>query len=171
MRHLAVLAICASVVPVWADDKEPEKKPAGPQIGHMVFFKLKSPTPENRAKLVEACKKYLADHEGIVYFSAGVISDEFKREVNDRDWDVALHLVFAGKAQHDKYQDAPDHKKFVSENKDGWEKVRVFDSEVTPHKRARKGGDRPGAKKPGEGDKPDRKKPEGGATKGDGSNP
>ena len=104
---------------------------AAPQIGHMVFFKLKESTPEARQKLVDACKKYLATHEGTVYFSAGVLSDEFKREVNDRDWDVALHLVFASKAAHDKYQDHPDHLKFIDENKAGWAKVRVFDSEVT----------------------------------------
>ena len=161
MRLLLSLALCS--LPAFAadGDKKPEKKPAAPQIGHMVFFKLKSPSAENRTKLVEACKKYLADHDGIVHFSAGVIGDEFKREVNDRDWDVSLHLVFTDKAAHDKYATHPEHLKFIEENKEGWEKVRVFDSEVTPHKRAKKvEGDKPGVKKP-EGDKPGVKKPEG----------
>jgi hypothetical protein len=107
-----------------------EEKKAGPQIGHMVFFQLKEGTPENRKKLVDACKKYLAGHPGTVYFSAGVLADGFKREVNDRDWDVALHLVFKDKAAHDVYQDAPKHLQFIEENKAGWKKVRVFDSEV-----------------------------------------
>ena len=40
-------------------------------IGHMVYFKLKDNTAESRQKLVEACKKYLADHDGVVFFSAG----------------------------------------------------------------------------------------------------
>ena len=31
------------------------------------------------------------------------------------DWDVALHLVFADKAAHDRYQDHPDHVKFIVE--------------------------------------------------------
>ena len=44
--------------------------------------------------------------------------------MNDRDWDVALHLVFADKAAHDKYQDHPEHLKFIEENKANWEKVR-----------------------------------------------
>jgi hypothetical protein len=154
MRTLTALLLCVGFAAAADDEKKPAKKPVEPQIGHMVFFKLKSPSPENRAKLVEACKKYLADHEGIAYFSAGVIGDDFKRDVNDRDWDVALHLVFASKAAHDKYQDAPDHKTFIDENKDGWEKVRVFDSEVVPHKR------KEGMKKLGEGDKkPDGAKP------------
>lgn len=101
-----------------------------PQIGHMVFFTLKDSTPENRQKLVDACKKYLKDHDGVVYFSAGPRAEQFNREVNDRDWDVALHLVFKNKAAHDKYQDAKTHLQFIEENKDGWKKVRVFDSEI-----------------------------------------
>jgi hypothetical protein len=103
---------------------------AAPQIGHMVFFSLKESTPSTRQKLVDACKKYLDKHEGVVYFSAGVLADEFKREVNDRDFDVALHLVFKDKATHDKYQDHPRHHEFINENKETWKKVRVFDSTI-----------------------------------------
>jgi hypothetical protein len=119
---------------------------AGPMIGHMVYFKLKDSTPAARQKLVEACKKYLAEHDGVVFFSAGVISDHFKRDVNDRDWDVALHLVFANKAAHDKYQDHPEHLKFIEENKAAWAKVRVFDSEFTDYKGVMKGGRKGGDK-------------------------
>ncbi|MBA4064159.1 MAG: stress responsive protein [Isosphaera sp.] len=107
-------------------------------IGHMVYFKLKDPTAANRQKLVDACKKYLADHDGVVFFSAGVLADGLKREVNDRDWDVALHLVFADQAAHDKYQDHPEHLKFIEENKAGWAKVRVFDSEFADFKAGKK---------------------------------
>ena len=105
---------------------------AGPQIGHMVYFKLKDPTAANKRKLVDACHKYLADHEGVAYYAAGVRAEAFDREVNDQDWDVALHLVFDSKAAHDKYQDHPQHLKFIEENKGLWAKVRVFDSEFTP---------------------------------------
>jgi hypothetical protein len=111
------------------------EKTKGPQIGHMVFFKLKDGSAANRQALVDACNKYLSGHDGTVYYSAGIIGDDFAREVNDRDWDVALHLVFADKAAHDKYQDAPRHLDFIKENKDGWSKVRVFDSLVTPIKK------------------------------------
>jgi hypothetical protein len=104
----------------------------GLMIGHMVFFKLKDPTPEAKAKLVAACDKYLEEHEGVMHYSAGVIGDEFKREVNDRDFDVALHLVFKNKAAHDKYAVHPEHLKFIEENKETWAKVRVFDSEIAP---------------------------------------
>src|SRR5256885_5436819 len=54
----------------------------------------------------------------------------FRSEVNDREFDVALHLVFKDKAAHDKYQDHPRHAKFIEENKGNWKKVRVFDSVV-----------------------------------------
>jgi len=97
-------------------------------IGHMVYFTLKDSTPANRTKLVEACKKYLTGHAGTIYFAAGVLAEEFTREVNDRQWDVALHLVFQDKAAHDKYQDHPRHEVFINENKETWKTVRVFDS-------------------------------------------
>ncbi len=105
---------------------------AEPQIGHMVYFQLKDNSPAAKQKLVDACKKYLKDHEGVLYFSAGVLATDFQRDVNDRDWDVALHLVFRNKAAHDKYQEAPTHLRFIEENKDNWKKVRVFDSAITP---------------------------------------
>jgi hypothetical protein len=105
---------------------------ASPHIGHMVYFKLRSATPENCKKLVDACEKYLRKHEGVVYFGTGVIGKSFDREVNDRAWDVALHVVFVNKAAHDKYQDHPEHLKFIAENKELWESVRVFDSELAP---------------------------------------
>lgn len=100
-------------------------------LAHMVFFTLKDGTPQNREKLVAACKKYLTGHPGTVYFSAGTRAADLDREVNDKEFDVALHVVFKDKASHDQYQDAPKHLQFISENKDSWAKVRVFDSYVT----------------------------------------
>src|SRR3954453_19955396 len=97
-------------------------------IGALVYFALKDSTPENRRRLVDACKKYLAHHPGTVFFGAGPRAEDFRRDVNVRDWDVALHLVFTDKAAHDRYQEHPDHVAFVNENKDSWAKVRVFDS-------------------------------------------
>jgi hypothetical protein len=152
MTRLLLAATVLIAAPV-AVAQKPAQKPAkvkkvGPLIGHMVYFKLKEATAANREKLVEACKKYLADHDGVVFFSAGVIGDDFKRDVNDRDWDVALHLVFADKAAHDKYQDHPQHLKFIEENKESWAKVRVFDSEFADYK-AGKAGAKAGAAEAG----------------------
>lgn len=65
-----------------------------------------------------------------MFFAAGTLAQEFAREVNDRDFQVGLHVVFASKADHDRYQDHPEHLKFIEEQKENWAKVRVFDSYV-----------------------------------------
>ena len=106
-------------------------KGAEPMIVHDVYFSLKDNSPEAKQKLVDACKKHLSKHAGEVFFAAGPLADEFKREVNDRDFDVALHIVFKNKAAHDTYQDHKRHHQFINENKENWKKVRVFDSQAT----------------------------------------
>jgi hypothetical protein len=99
-------------------------------LAHTVYFSLNAPTPENRRKMVESCHKYLTGHPGTVYYAAGVCS-KYDREVNDRDYDVALHVVFEDHAFHDAYQVASRHKQFIEECKPMWKKVRVFDADVT----------------------------------------
>lgn len=101
-----------------------------PGIVHDVYFTLNESTPEGRARLMAACKKYLTEHTGVVYFGVGVIADELKRPVNDRDWDVGLHMIFKSQSDHDVYQTHPRHLQFIEENKSNWKKVRVFDTEV-----------------------------------------
>ena len=99
-----------------------------PMLVHDVYFKLNDSSPAAKQKLIDACKKYLTKHPGEVFFAAGPLAEEFKRDVNDRDFDVALHIVFKNKAAHDQYQDAKRHLQFIEENKSNWKKVRVFDS-------------------------------------------
>ena len=107
-----------------------QKKAGESQLAHMVFFTLKDSNDENRKLLVAACKKYLDGHDGVAYFSVGTLNPDLKRDVNDRDYDVALHLVFANRAAQDRYQDHPRHQAFIGECKDLWAKVRVFDSDI-----------------------------------------
>ena len=106
-----------------------EQAKAEPMLVHDVYFTLKESTPENRNKLVAACKKYLTDHQGVVFFAAGTLSS-LDREVNDRDWDVGLHVIFKTRADHDAYQIAPRHLEFIKECKETWKKVRVFDTDA-----------------------------------------
>jgi hypothetical protein len=106
-----------------------EEKPKK-MLAHMVYFALKDNSAAAKQKLVAACKKYLSKHDGEVFFAAGTLNEELNRPVNDRDFDVSLHIVFKDKASQDKYQDAERHLKFIEENKDNWKKVRVFDSDV-----------------------------------------
>jgi hypothetical protein len=99
-------------------------------LAHNVFFKLKDNSPEAVQKLLADCKKYLTIQKGIVAFHCGKLEPELARDVNDRDWDVGLHIIFTDRAAHDAYQDDATHEKFVHENKATWAKVRVFDSLV-----------------------------------------
>jgi Stress responsive A/B Barrel Domain len=97
---------------------------------HDVYFTLKDRSPAATAALVAACKKYLTVQPGIVEFSCGTRDSELARDVNDRDFDVALHVLFTDRAAHDAYQTDPTHDRFVTEMKSNWAKVRVFDSLV-----------------------------------------
>src|SRR5215475_3998746 len=99
-------------------------------LSHDVFFSLNDASPEAKQKLVAACKKYLTGHEGAVAFSVGTLAGELSRSVNDKEFDVALHVVFKDKAAHDVYQEDRRHKQFIDENSANWKKVRVFDSWV-----------------------------------------
>ncbi len=99
-------------------------------LAHNVYFTLKDRSEAAQEALVAACKRYLTGHPGTVFFACGRLEPELAREVNDRDFDVALHLIFESRAAHDAYQDAPRHHQFVEENRPGWAKVRVFDSVV-----------------------------------------
>ena len=103
---------------------------SAPRLAHNVFFKLKDNSPARVQELVDACKTYLNVQPGIVFFAAGRLCAELDRDVNDRDWDVGLHLVFVDKAAHDAYQDDPTHNQFIDEMKPNWAGVRVFDSLV-----------------------------------------
>jgi hypothetical protein len=103
-----------------------------PRVAHHVFFSLKDNSEAAKQKLVADCKKYLDKHPGVESFAVGVLADDLKRPVNDREFDVSLHVVFVDKASHDKYQTAERHLKFIEENKDNWKKVRVFDSYLAP---------------------------------------
>ncbi len=97
-------------------------------IVHDVFFELTDNSPAACQTLVAACNSYLNDHPGCVFFAAGLVANEFDRPVNDRQWDVGLHVVFKDKDSHDLYQVAPRHLEFIAQCKPNWKKVRVFDT-------------------------------------------
>jgi hypothetical protein len=101
-------------------------------LAHHVYFSLKDASLAAKDQLLDACRKYLSGHQGIVFFACGTLAPELNRPVNDRDFDVSLHVVFQTKQDHDLYQEAPLHQRFVSENKDNWKRVRVFDSVLDP---------------------------------------
>ncbi len=103
-------------------------EPAKPRIVHNVYFSLKENSKEAKAKFIAACKKYLEKDPGAVFFAVGGLAEELKRDLNDRDFDVALTLVFKDMAAHDKYAASEPHQAFIKECLPNVKKVRVFDS-------------------------------------------
>ncbi len=103
---------------------------AGRLLAHNVFFSLHDRSEPARARLIAACRKYLAPHAGVIFFACGELAADLRRDVNDLDFDVGLHVVFADQAAHDAYQTTPAHLQFIDENKANWKRVRVFDSAV-----------------------------------------
>ncbi|HAY81919.1 MAG TPA: stress responsive protein [Planctomycetaceae bacterium] len=101
------------------------------QLGHMVYFTLKDSSAAAIETLVAAAKNYLSGHPGTVYFGAGTLVSDLDRPVNQRDFHVALHVVFESRAAHDAYQTHERHLQFIAENKDNWEAVKVFDAYVS----------------------------------------
>jgi hypothetical protein len=99
-------------------------------LAHDVYFTLKDASPEARETLVKACRRFLSGHEGTVSFAAGVRVAGLEREVNDRAFDVSLHVSFESLAAHDAYQGHARHKRFIEEMSANWQAVRVFDSWV-----------------------------------------
>lgn len=99
-------------------------------LAHIVYFTLKDRSPAGVKRQLEACDKYLTGHDGAVFYAAGTRTPDLSREVNDKDFDVGLHVVFRDRAAHDTYQTHPRHLQFIEENKPHWTQVRVFDVDV-----------------------------------------
>ena len=129
-RLVAALILLALGLALFVSAPAAEEKKAGsgPMIVHDVYFTLNDSSADAKKKLVAACKKYLTKHPGEVFFAAGTLADDLNRPVNDRGFDVALHLIFESQAAHDRYQEAPRHEQFIAENQANWKQVRVFDS-------------------------------------------
>ena len=129
MRNCALLIAIAIVVSIsGCSNGLFLNQQKSPQLLHDVYFTLNDDSEAAKSKLVEDCYKYLSNHPGIVFFTAGQIVESHKRDVNVRDWQVSLHIVFKSKDYHDQYQNAPAHHKFIELNKDNWKSVRVFDT-------------------------------------------
>ena len=99
------------------------------RLAHHVFFTLKDRSGEAVETLLAACNKYLNHHDGVVDFAVGTRDKELDRPVN-ADYDVSLHVIFEDRPTHDAYQTAERHLQFIEEQKENWEEVRVFDSNL-----------------------------------------
>lgn len=100
------------------------------KLAHNVYFTLKDDSEKAIESLIEDCYLYLKDNPGIISFYVGRLVAEHDREVNTKDFQVGLHIIFASKTDHDNYQDSENHKTFVKRNKPNWSQSRVFDTYV-----------------------------------------
>ena len=119
---ITAVALSGCTSGIFNDTQKPRR------LVHDVYFELNDDSENARTKLIDDCYKYLSNHPGVVFFAAGELVDSHNRDVNVRDWHVSLHIVFKNKGFHDRYQNAPDHHKFIELNRDNWQRVRVFDS-------------------------------------------
>jgi heme-degrading monooxygenase HmoA len=101
---------------------------------HNVYFTLKDNSDEARQHLIDECYEYLSGISEINFFHSGVITEKNKRPVNDRDFDVGLHVIFESQEAHDNYQASEPHKEFVNRNRDNWADARVFDTTAADSK-------------------------------------
>jgi hypothetical protein len=99
-------------------------------IAHNVYFTLNDSSPAAIKAMIDDCHRYLASLPGIVFYAAGTCSD-VARSSSDRDYDVALHVVFKDRAALDAYITAPKHIELMDKQGDNWKVVRAFDSCVS----------------------------------------
>ena len=99
-------------------------------IAHNVYFTLDDNSPAAVKAMIEDCHRCLAHLPGIVFYAAGTCSD-VDRPVSDRDYDVALQVVFQDRAALDAYSTNPTHVAFMDKHGANWKGVRVFDSCVS----------------------------------------
>jgi hypothetical protein len=99
-----------------------------PALAHMVYFTLSDAGDTDR--LLAGCRKFLTDHPGTLHYFAGRRAEDYERPVNDTHHHVALILVFASQADHDRYQGSERHQQFLAEYSPLWSRVQVFDDLV-----------------------------------------
>jgi hypothetical protein len=129
---LGLILIASAALAIGASPRPTPK--ATPKLAHMVFFTLKDHSEKARETFIASCEKYLTNHDGAEFFAIGTQTDDVVEPgVGVKDFDVALHVIFASKEAEAAYLKHPRHLKFVEENKADFAKVRVFDSYVSKH--------------------------------------
>ena len=99
---------------------------------HMVYFWLREGgTPADAERLAAGARRHLSGIPGVLRLRVGVPAGT-DRDVVDNSYGVALQLEFACAAEHDAYQDHPDHHAFIRECSEFWSRVQVYDTIVRP---------------------------------------
>ena len=106
---------------------------AQPLVVHDVYFTLEDDSDERVSELVEACHEWLGELPGIAFFAAGSRDLAHTGDVNDKEFDVSLHVWFESPEAYASYGEDPKHLDFIDAFKANWSGVQVFDSTATGH--------------------------------------
>ncbi len=128
LRPRDLVAVAASLAALLAGVAAPAAEGGERQLSHSVMFTLKDRSPAGRDNFVGSCEKYLAGHRGTVSFAVGTIAEDVTEPASDREFDVALLVVFEDKGKLAEYLKSERHAQFVAENRAKFAKVRVFDA-------------------------------------------
>ena len=94
---------------------------------HHVVFSLRDKSPKGKQAFIAALRELLREQSTAVYSAAGELADDIAWSVSDRDFDVAVLIVFPDKATHDAYQDSPPHLRFMDRHEADWTSLRAID--------------------------------------------
>src|SRR5947209_6629150 len=95
LRHV----FAASLAVLFAGALLPNAEAADPPLAHSVIFTLNDHSAKSREAFVGICEKFLSGHKGASSFSAGSIAEDVNEpNVSDREFDVAVHVVFEDRA-------------------------------------------------------------------------
>ena len=97
---------------------------------HNVYFWLKEGISDaDKAAFEDGLRGLFAISEIDSGFFAKPASTP-ERPVTDHSFTYSLNLTFKSVADHDIYQDHPEHHRFVDNCKGYWQQVKVYDSEA-----------------------------------------
>ena len=94
---------------------------------HTVFFWMKKNAPKDAAKqTIHDALKYL-NTSTVKHIWAGPPARTEERDVVNATFDAGLTVIFDSVADHDAYQEDPQHQVFIKRNKKNWLRVEVYD--------------------------------------------
>ena len=100
-------------------------------IVHSVFFWLKEDLSDDDRATFDTGVRSLLDQDNVSGGSVGVPAATPERPVIDSSYTVALHVNLDDMAAHDAYQVDPNHTAFIETCAPFWDKVVIYDAEVS----------------------------------------
>lgn len=82
---------------------------------HDTYFRLADRRPKTFNDFVESLWRYLSPqhHDGMVEFSISFRAVEMQRSVNDKEFDVLMHMVFQNVQAYSTYRSADKHNEWI----------------------------------------------------------